>query len=253
MKNKLFNLSNPKFSKKKGFTLTEVMVAVTILGVLATVLYSLAHKVAPSNNKVLFKKAYYDLSEAVAQMINDESLYPSSEVNTGVGSTPRNFNYTQLSTTPTYYTSNKFCYLLSERLNTISVNCQAYNSTSVGNFTTSDGMYWQIYVPYDDVAGYTNRNTATTSTQFPVCNPTTATVCTSSYYTTLVTVDVNGTGASHPPNCSTVALTNPTVSACAAGIVPDTYRIGVRFDGKLDVSTDSTAINILSNPTVNTK
>lgn len=252
MINNFFNLSSPKFSNKKGFTLSEVMIALTVLGVLATVLYSLTAKVTPSDNRVLFKKAYYNLSEAVAQMINDESLYPSSEVNTGVSSTPRNFNYTQLSTTPTYYTSNKFCYLLSERLNTVSVSCQAYNSTSVGSFTTSDGMQWRIYVPYDDVAGYTNRNTATTNTQFPVCNPTTATVCTSSYYTTLVTIDVNG--SSKNPNCSTAAISNPTVSACASGTIPDTYQIGVRFDGKLNIpSTDTNAIYILSNPTVNTK
>ncbi len=60
----------------RGFTLSELMIAITVLGILcATVLPALL-KNNPNQNKMMMKKAYYTLSSVVSELINDTSIYP---------------------------------------------------------------------------------------------------------------------------------------------------------------------------------
>lgn len=247
----------------KGFTLAEVMIAVTVLGILSAMLIPAVMKLTPSNNKILFRKAYSTLSRAVNDMISDDEIYPVNQINSALSVT-RGFNYTLLNSTPTYYATSKFCYLLADRLNiTGSAACQDNGNTGVpgpngtgtgvGTFTTSDGMFWSVYLPYSDAVSHTNANSSNANSvstvQFPLCSPSTTAVCSNSFYTTLVTIDVNGT--SKGPGCSTVAISNPSVSACTnSNTVPDIYQIGVRFDGKLYIpTTDTWANTILSDMT----
>lgn len=226
--------------KKPGFTLAEIMVAIGVLGVLSAMLIPTIAKIAPDKNKVMFKKAYYTLERAADNMINDDNNYPSNAIDT-LANVIRGFNYT----TATTNTSNKFCYFLSDELNTVgTVSCPATNATGTGTFTTTDGIKWTVYIPISDATTTGNANLAanqTASSQFPL---------NSTLYTTLITVDVNP--ASNSSNCSEDALSNPTVSACSAGTSPDTFRINIRYDGKLQIpTTDTNATNILSNPTNN--
>lgn len=212
---------------KKGFTLAEVMVTLGILGVLAAILIPAIVKTTPDNNKIMFKKAYYTLEGAINTMINDDAAYPAmTDLTTGL---ERGFNFTDARLNDTL---NKFCFYLSDELNTVpiatSTPCPGVADTGVSTFTTSDGIIWNVYIPASD---------ADPNAQFPLNPP---------QYAVTVTVDVNG---SKTPNCSEDALTNPTVSACATGTEPDTFQIGVRYDGKLNIPlTDSTATSILADP-----
>lgn len=214
---------------KKGFTLSEVMITIGLVGVLAAILIPATTKITPSNNKVMLRKANYTLQKIISTMINDDTNYPTDQTGTTTDTAvtvERGFNYVTIPTGSNVPAgNNKFCYLFTQGLNLLStVNC-AVGSTWA--FTTTDGILWTIYT-----TGF-NLN----ATDFS---------------STLVTVDVNGAKA---PNCSEDALSNPTVSACTGTkIDPDSFQFGIRYDGKIQVpTTDATATAILSTPTDNQK
>lgn len=223
--------------KKKGFTLSEVLIALTVLGILAAILIPTVMKATPKQNKALLKKAHYVLTQSIHDLINDETNYPSgSQVynNSGVlqsactiSSVAVNCDFNNIyvynTTTPT--TVDKFCYLLANSMETVGAVTYSTPGGAPGTFTTADGIYWTVYSP---------------SPEFPLDN---------TAYTTLVTVDVNG--PSKGPGCSPVAITNPTASACATGTIPDIFQFGIRYDGKVSVSSDSITQAILTNPTDN--
>jgi len=214
----------------------------------------------PNKNKVMFRKAYNTLLQGVSSMINDDANYP--ETQTGNDSSTTNlvqagFNYETGSTvnlvSGTTYYYNKFCYLFFDQLNTVSggpTSCPA--TTGVSNAVkTSDGITWYVYVKTADVQTFSQ--TYSSSDSFPRdtvaadCSPpTTTTAC-----PTTITMDVDESGKSGDTDCSTVALTNPTVSACGTN-KPDTFQVNVRYDGKVFVlTTDTNAQTYLSSPSDN--
>lgn len=245
----LFTLHFSLFTRK-GFTLAEVMVVLGILGILAAFLVPAIFQTAPDNNKVMFKKAYYTLEQAISKMINDDNSYPSE-----VSGIERGFNYTGVKANNT---NNKFCYYLADELNTVeAVTCPTNDASPVTNgyFTTTDGVAWTIFYPTNgnDTTGY--------DIQFPM-----SLVPATTLYATKIIVDVNG--ISKGTNCSTdsaaasykfgagegTALTLcPVTTDCSSK--PDRFIIGVRYDGKLQIgsgdSTDACANSILEEPTKN--
>lgn len=238
---------------KKGFTLAEVLITLAVVGVLASLLIPSLKGLTPDKNKVMFKKAYSTLENVISTLVSDETYYPSSETGTNTDDSTtvsKGFNFTLKDSTPSYYTSNKFCYLLTNALNTLgTVTCPAYSAYSDAYFTTSDGIVWSIDYP-------ASGTDSAPDTQFPLSY---------SSYSTRIVFDVDG--ASTGDNCSTdsaaasytfngTALTRCSYySTCTKA--SDRYIVGVRYDGKLQVgsgaSTDTCAIGILSNPTTNTK
>jgi len=259
---------------KKGFTLSEVLIAMVIMGVLAAILIPMVQRTAPNKSIVMYKKAYNSLLTAVVNMINDDNNYSASNVNTNLNNMQIGFQYTALTATPTYYSTLKFCYLLMDQLNTVGSSfCPADTSTGQGFFTTSDGAFWTVYIPVDDVTNYTtyvstNAASSATSGQFPVS-------ITAPLYPTKVIIDVNGptvgtncsadtgfsgVGTIIPSPFAALGITpSPTYAKCAVTTScasnPDTFVVGVRFDGKIQVgsgaSTDACANYILNNPTSN--
>lgn len=236
---------------KKGFTLSEVMVTLGILGVLAAFLVPAIMQTTPDNNRVMFKKAYSILEQSVSQMINDDKNYPSDQVNSSYPNIQRGFNYTSKDAS---ITTNKFCYFLSDRLNTVgTISCPLTAATGTGTFTATDGVSWGIYIPISDSTTDSLANSAsanTTAVQFPL-NLT--------LYTTKMIIDVNG---SKGPNCTadTSGTAAPySLAACAVtadcSSKPDRFIIGVRYDGKLQIgvtgSSDACANSILQEPTTN--
>jgi len=203
---------------KKGFTLAEILLVLGILGVLAMLLIPVVKTVIPSENKVMFRKAYSSLEKAISLMINDEDHYPSDVVDTSSTMIKLGFNYiTKTVNTDT----NKFCYYLADQMSLIAGNtCPSYNTAGVTQFAiTSDGMYWYIYLP---------PGCGTASVDFPLTQ-------TSSSYPTKIIVDING---ANPPNCFSdpnYATYKPSNDYTSCATNPDTFIIGVRYDGKLIV------------------
>jgi prepilin-type N-terminal cleavage/methylation domain-containing protein len=253
---------------KKGFSLAEVLVAIGIIGILAIVLIPLLTKDTPSKNKVIFRKAYNSLAQIVANMINDDVNYPATRFD--VNNIPRGFNYTDKTTNVSGTdTINKFCYFLSNQLNTVgTVTCPLATDTAGTTtqiFTMPDGATWYFKPGGNDSAP---------DTQFP--RPPTVEA---SMYATTITVDIDGpykgtncsadgyfsssyseyipTGVSPAPKPAYTNCTSATPATTPCEKNPDTFILGVRYDGKIYTGTtagvDACAIDILRNPTSNTK
>ena len=199
---------------KKGFTLSEVMVTLCILGVITAVIAPVVNKSRPDRNKIMLKKAHSDLVQAVSELINDDVNYPASQMGTFNSETvQRGFNYTDRGlNTNIPATDVKFCYLLSQKLNTIgTVDCHSDPNT----FNTTDGLRWIVTGDF---------NFSTTGRFF-------------------VIVDVNG---DQGPNCG-----QGGAELCATNYPnkADTFTMKVRYDGK--VSMDPAGEAILADPTNN--
>lgn len=263
---------------KKGFSLAEVLIAIAIIGVLAIIVIPLLTKDNPSRNKVIFRKAYNSLAQIILNMINDDVNYPGARFDTSSPPVPRGFNYTDATSNGT---TNKFCYFLSNQLNTVgSVTCPlatapaaAANIATVTMFTMPDGSVWYIRLGGNDNAP---PDATGALAQFPM-PPTVE----ASMYPTNITVDIDGpykgtncsadgyfsstyptympTGVSPAPTPAYKNCTNSGADAATnpCKFNPDTFILGVRYDGKIFTGTtagvDNCAIDILKNPTNNTK
>lgn len=225
---------NKNFKKQNGFTLAEVLVTLTILGVIAAILIPAITKTTPNSQKVMFKKAYNILEQAIDSLINDDILYPNETNQSG-------FNYATDDTGDSAG-DNKFCYHLAQKLNISGAeSCPNTTTATITKFaTTAEGINWYIF-----------PGAATAAGQFPI---------TGNVYTTRIVVDVNG---SKLPNClsdSNCATVKPAGHTCGCA-APDTFVIGVRYDGKIRAGmsnvtedaakTDQYAINILLEPLKN--
>ena len=131
--------------KIKAFTLAEVMVVLAVMGILAAIMLPTIAGIRPNKNKAMFKKAYYIAERLVFEMVNDESLYPTTSDTVGLDNTYEAKLYDE-----TFKGTDKFCKLFTRKVNTTSatINCVANRAvpTNAGpSFTTSDGIDW--YMP----------------------------------------------------------------------------------------------------------
>lgn len=62
----------------KGFTLSELMIALAVLGILVAVVTPAIMRNRPNKNKMMVKKTFYTTEQIVSSLINDEALYPDS-------------------------------------------------------------------------------------------------------------------------------------------------------------------------------
>lgn len=144
---------------RKGFTLSEVMIALTVLGVLCVTVLPAIVSTMPSQKKIMIKRAYYTTANLVSDLINDPDLYPS--VNTA-GVETVGFDNTDTVTFrgETYGGATKFQELFAAQLNIdgdITTGCNGESLTNCRTFKTADGILWTIgtsgtdYVIYVDV------------------------------------------------------------------------------------------------------
>ena len=68
---------NMKFNKK-AFTLTELLIAVGVVGVLAVILMPVITNMMPDQNAIMAKRAYYTVQNVVSDMINNGECYPDT-------------------------------------------------------------------------------------------------------------------------------------------------------------------------------
>ena len=65
---------------KKAFTLVETLIMVAVVGIIAVITVVSLKNMSPDKDAVLVRKAYTEMSKAVATLVNDEQLYPSAKV-----------------------------------------------------------------------------------------------------------------------------------------------------------------------------
>ena len=130
--------------KRKGFTLTEMMIALAILGVLTALVLPMINGNAPSRNRMMMKKAYYTIEDVVRSLINDEEYYSSLGSD---GSTYVGFDDLENGASCSGNSCaglHKFPALFSRQLNVDGEVSYGGAGSTIAYFTTSDGMQWTV-------------------------------------------------------------------------------------------------------------
>lgn len=210
------------FMKKlKGFTLTELMVAMGVIGILVAVVTPAIMKTRPNKNKMMIKKSFYTAEQIVSTLINDERLYPDMKeiCDRGVveGEDPTKvycafgFDYDNSVRYEgeTYAGNTKFADLFASRL-----NVKTEDETNHIYYTT-DGIKWDLS---QTVGAWTKGQ----DTPGKFGNQTNAAGI------GRITVDVNGDEA---PNC------RESNENCSADDF-DQYVIEILATGKMRINQD---------------
>lgn len=144
----------------KGFTLTELMVALAVIGILVAVVTPAIMKNRPNKNKMMVKKTFYATEQIVNSLINDDILYPDMREACRVGAQPSDEDYIYCAwgfdyvyeadqEGDIYEGENKFGALFKSRLNVSRNSGQQSGEGPNGQdfypvFFTSDGVKWDL-------------------------------------------------------------------------------------------------------------
>ena len=64
---------------KKSFTLSEIMIAMTVFGIIAAACIPIVMNMSPNKHAIMIKKAYYTTEQIVSDLINDPIYYPTGD------------------------------------------------------------------------------------------------------------------------------------------------------------------------------
>ena len=207
---------------KKGFTLTELLIALGVIGVLAAVLMPVVHSIIPNQNVMMAKRAFYTVQTAVSDLINDSACYPDktqapgSERRVGFddGYGYENCLWGRDLVTSSIETegeaSSKFATLFYEKIGANDDRTEIKGDTDSIYVSTKDGMRWNLKghsYALDSHKQLTDGG----------------------FY---VVVDVNG--SEHGDNCVQKAV-NAGWSECSSGKTPDSFTMVLTEDGQVKV------------------
>ena len=168
--------------KFKAFTLVELMIALTVIGILSALVLPMLSNNSPNRNKMMMKKAYYTITDVVNELVNDTALYPEidSSGNEYVG-----FDNLQSACEAGGCSGlGKFPSLFPKQLNIDGDITYGGSENSYSYFTTNDGMSWVVHSEK-----MTGHNIPTEISDVETGDP---------QIVQSITVDVNG---NKKPNC----------------------------------------------------
>ena len=192
--------------KNVAFTLAEMMITLLIIGIVATMMITNLMDASPDENALMYKKAFYSISEIISSLTNDSTKFPDgenmfkAEITTETGITD-----------PQEY----FCTEVANGLNTLGdISCDEERD---GNTNISGDNYDFKLANGTLVAGL---NQEFTDEDGKSITPDTITIC----------VDVNGDKG---PNagCS-------DDDEARAATDRDQFRIRISYDGKVSTGND---------------
>lgn len=122
--------------RKKGYTLSEVLVALAVVGFISAMTIPTIVSLAQAYRRPMFRSAYRMLEVGVAQLINDPAIYPGTR---------------HLGEAKTINGNTTFCEHFAGMINTMEVNCGA-DATLDYSFIASNGMVWRGFEDMEAIA-----------------------------------------------------------------------------------------------------
>ena len=123
--------------KKQGFTLSEVIVALAIVAVVAAITGPLISGLIPDRNKIAVLKFYKNLVTLNQEFLNDSSLYLDSDNAKGLCNTSNSLS--RIGNAHLRSGNNKYERLVFNRIN------NGDEPPRDGLFSTLEGVVWQDY------------------------------------------------------------------------------------------------------------
>ena len=68
---------------KNGFTLTELLIALAVIGILIAILIPVIRNIMPNQKVLMAKRARYTIESIVSNLLNDSACYPDEDENDG--------------------------------------------------------------------------------------------------------------------------------------------------------------------------
>lgn len=198
----------------KAFTLTELMVALAVIGVIVSVVTPTIMRTAPNKNKMMIKKTFYTSQQVISSLINDGNLYPDKTDSCYDGDDTTECFWGFDDTSGVSYEGNdyegetKFIELFKAKL-----NISAVDPSVSSKVTTTDGVQWDL------------GNAKWTSGKAKVG---TFADQTDAAGIATITVDVNGDAA---PNC------REDDNGCSQDDF-DRYQIDILVNGRMRINPD---------------
>lgn len=200
-------------NNKKAFTISEMLITLMIIGILGVILAPIITHMMPDQNKVMFKRSYYLITNTVAKMLDDDSLYsPFGAVGSGNETTPIYVGFDNTNSVTyngvTCSGTTKFACLFSEIAGTKSIETEEFSTLFDGSAYSGSAS---VLYAKDNIKWRFN-------------NPSSGNLA------AVITVDVNGDKG---PNCyqgDTVACPSRTKGF-------DRYVVGVYNDGRVKISS----------------
>lgn len=114
---------------KKGFTLSEVLITLTILGIVFAITIPVLNNANPDKDKIIYQKAIYSVEEAMKSIMDDST-----------------FKLSKKYWADDNISESKFCESYASVLNTTGkVDCNSTSSYANPNFITTDGIrFWGL-------------------------------------------------------------------------------------------------------------
>ena len=119
---------------KKAFTLAEVMIVLTVIGVLTAILLPVARQSMPDEDLMKFKKAHNTLGTVIRELVTSDKYYSDGEL-----AKMPNGNYVDSAT--------YFCETMADILNTKKVECEDVSSSKESGITLDSPNR----IPQDDL------------------------------------------------------------------------------------------------------
>ena len=194
--------------KKFGFTLTEMLIALTVIGIISAITAPILRGMMPNQNRIMIKRAYNITANVVKDLIDNTTLFSPFDAD-GTEVIYKGFDNTNavVHNGKTYSGSTKFPDLFLDSIGATNSTASTCNVDFQSKRTT-------IQTSYSCTSAFTKNGV----TWF-VMNPEITDVA------AFITVDVNG---NKKPNCS---QTDSTCSSKTNGF--DRFTIQVMNDGEI--------------------
>ena len=142
----------------KGFTLSEILIAMLVLGIIVAASVPIILNLTPNKNVIMIKKAYYATENIIHSLINDQNYYPDMTANciksdgtlenSGTNECYYGFDYAPSAinvpgVSGSVATGNKLQCLFASKLN-IKEDLDQVCAGTITTVTTMDGMSWKI-------------------------------------------------------------------------------------------------------------